>query len=391
MKIVYVLSGTEINGGATKSFLNLLNGAIKDGCECLVICPRNNGIYTLLKDKGVETYYLPYRFNISKMNKNGIFKIIEWFKWKRRQFVNIRTSIQLYSICKSFNPDIIHSNTSVTNIGCLVAKKMGIPHITHFREYGDIDFGMIIHNLKDQINYKQNYNISITQSIAEYRQLPPDRSKVIYNGICSEDEIRFNENKDSYILYAGRIQKTKGIEDLISAYIIYCKAVKNPLCLKIAGSYASGEGMSIKRESQEIISDAGITDRVEWIGEVDMVKDLMMKATATIVPSLNEGFGRVMPEAMANGSLVIGRDTGGTKEQFDNGIKICGNEIGMRFNNILELASILEEITKKGVMKYYDMIRNSQEVVRQLYTTEKYVMNIMDYYNYIKSCQIEYV
>lgn len=42
---------------------------------------------------------------------------------------------------------------------------------------------------------------------------------------------------------------------------------------------------------------------------------------ALIVPSPFEAFGLITAEAMFNKCLVIGRDTAGTKEQFDNGQK----------------------------------------------------------------------
>ena len=45
----------------------------------------------------------------------------------------------------------------------------------------------------------------------------------------------------------------------------------------------------------------------------------MSKALALFVPSSFEGFGFITVEAMFCGCLVIGRNTGGTKEQFDNG------------------------------------------------------------------------
>lgn len=47
----------------------------------------------------------------------------------------------------------------------------------------------------------------------------------------------------------------------------------------------------------------------------------MNRATALIVPSPFEAFGLITAEAMFNKCLVIGKDTAGTKEQFDNGQK----------------------------------------------------------------------
>ena len=44
---------------------------------------------------------------------------------------------------------------------------------------------------------------------------------------------------------------------------------------------------------------------------------------------------------MYNHCLVIGRNTAGTKEQFDNGLDQTGEEIGLRFDSDLELKTLM--------------------------------------------------
>lgn len=115
----------------------------------------------------------------------------------------------------------------------------------------------------------------------------------------------------------------------------------------------------------------------------DKVKTLMHKALALVVASKAEAFGRVTAEAMFAGCLVIGRNTAGTKEQFDNGLLFSQREIGLRFSSINELASLFNQIMENGVVTYFPMIKAAQDTVAHLYSEEQYVSAIYDFYKYV--------
>lgn len=382
MVIVYILSGTGVTDGSTKSFLNMLKGSIKAGHICHVVCPNTEGIYLHLKQLNIPVYVIRYRFNATFISHGIIPRIINWMKWQRRKYINLYESSELIKLCKNIQPDIIHTNSSIINIGYIAAKKLNIPHITHFREYGDIDFNYKIHGINKQLNYHKAYFISITRNIAQSKSLPTSKTKIIYNGICSTNDIRFNEQKEPYILYAGRIQKTKGISDLITAYINYCNKTTDPLHLKIAGSYNSIEGTDLKNLISHQLKADNMSKYVEWLGECSNISDLMFNAYITIIPSEHEGFGRVMPEAIANGCLVIGRNTGGTKEQFDNGSS-SGQEIGIRFSNNDELSEAIYRVHNNGIRRFFSMIFHAQHIITDLYTIESYQQSILNFYHTI--------
>ena len=132
-----------------------------------------------------------------------------------------------------------------------------------------------------------------------------------------------------------------------------------------------------------MVTEAGIDSRVDWLGTRSDVYDLMAHALAEIVPSHFEGFGFITAEAMFNGCLVIGRNIGGTKEQFDNGVELTGEEIGIRFEKDQELPAILHSIVQKGIKHYEPMILRAQQVVQQLYTSERNAELIYQFYQYI--------
>jgi len=177
-------------------------------------------------------------------------------------------------------------------------------------------------------------------------------------------------------------EKAKGIEDCIDAFIAFKTESKKDIQLLIAGNPTT-DGQHIKSDLIKRINIAGLTNDVHWLGGRDDINILMSKALATIVPSFFEGFGRVMPEAMSVGCLVIGRDTGGTKEQFDNGVEFTGQEIGLRFKTVDELKNHLTAIAKNGLRPYQPMVQRGFLTVNNLYSIEEYGKHIFEFYKYV--------
>jgi glycosyltransferase involved in cell wall biosynthesis len=116
------------------------------------------------------------------------------------------------------------------------------------------------------------------------------------------------------IAYFGRMVPEKGIDTLVRA-VASLKELSWRLLLnrfEMATSYASG----IERQ----IAEAGLADRVLWApSRHGAVARLMTASDAVVLPSIStpkwvEQYGRVVPEAMACGNLVIVSDSGAPKE-----------------------------------------------------------------------------
>lgn len=386
MKIIYILSGTSLYGGATKSILNLLSEVSKKDHQVLIICPNNHGIYEKLTSepkKNINIECIKYTYDIYPKKKNLKDCILYIPRFIKRFILNRKAANRLYKIAKQFSPDLIHTNTSVNNIGFITSKKLSIPHIWHIREYGKLDFNMVVPCQSRKLSYPNNYIITITRDIARYKKLSNNpRHKTIYNGIVRINNFRKKSIWEKYFLYAGRVTEKKGIFDLLKAFYIYTKRTTNEIFqLKIAGEIST----ETREKIESYCKEYNISDKIDILGNVDDIGSLMYSAAATIVPSYFEGFGRVLPEAMANGSLTIGRDTGGTKEQYDNGLNITGIEIGFRFKSIDQLALNLQEITKHDKSYFYPMIDASQYVVKNLYSVESSSSCIVEFYKKILS------
>lgn len=104
----------------------------------------------------------------------------------------------------------------------------------------------------------------------------------------------------NYFLYVGRHDHYKNLSRLISAFA----TIKNTdLILKIAGSPDGKNTPDLRQQAIEL----GVSDRVEFLSYVpyDELPQLINQAIALVFPSLWEGFGLPVLEAMACGTPVI--------------------------------------------------------------------------------------
>lgn len=382
------MSGTKLHDGSTKSFLNVVKAWCASGNTATIVCPDREGLFEYVNSgaiKGATAVALPYTYNILPFKNSFRDYLLYLPRLIKRWGRNRMGAKALYKYCAGKNVSFIHSNTSVNNIGYIAAKRLNIPHVWHIREYGDRDFKMIVPFQHKMFVSPNNYVICITKDILKYKKLTAGKNiRQIYNGIMDVSNFRINENNGNYFLYAGKVSELKGIFDLIEGYRIYYNSYsensansKDPLPLKVAGEVVP----EIKNDLQEKIKSLPI----ELLGSRDDISDLMYESAAVIVPSKFEGFGRVMPEAMSNGCVVIGRDTGGMKEQFDNGKEMLGREIGLRFENVSQLADKLSEVSGRSKKDYIPMIKDAQNVVGQLYSIESSCKSILNFYNEILS------
>lgn len=389
MKILYVVSGTRMVGGASKSFLAMLQQADAAGIEYQVVCPDNEGIARHLKQKGIKIHTRNYR-HCSLPPLNGLSDIVKWMpRLIHNSWINRKAKKELLQEVMDFRPDIIHENSSAVNIGYYLATKLDVPYIMHIREYGWLDFKLIIPDFRRRVNDKRTYTISITQDLQRHKKLlSHPRAVQIYNGIMSSSQIRYCEEKSDYFLYAGRLEPGKGISDLLKVYPEYARGEENPLRLLIAGGSDHPE---FEAKIKETASASGFGHLIEWLGVRTDLPDLMYSAVATVIPSRFEGLGRVMPEAMTNGCLCIGRNTGGTKEQMDMGLALTGEEIAFRYDTDTQLPEILKDITKtarsgstfKEGGEYYKMINRSMQSVTNYFSVERYRENLTKLYERI--------
>lgn len=107
----------------------------------------------------------------------------------------------------------------------------------------------------------------------------------------------------------GALEPRKGHRYLIEA--VAALAATNVKCL------IAGQG-SIRIDLEREIADRGCAGRVALLGRIDDVRPMLWASDVFAMPSLNEGLGVAVLEAMASGLPVIAADVGGLREAVEH-------------------------------------------------------------------------
>lgn len=205
------------------------------------------------------------------------------------------------------------------------------------------------------------------QDLIKYFKLDQNKIKVSYPNhlFGSESSVGFEKLKEKYqlpekyILYLGTLEPRKNLEALLTAFS-KTKARDGGFKLVIAGS----KGWKYKKILEEIKK----TDGVKYIGYVDDEdKDGLYKNSKLFVyPSLYEGFGLPVLEAMSSGVAVITSnrsslvEVGGNAVHYINPLNI--SDMIIAIDEVLENSELNQELVNRG----YERVEKFNTEVRLL-------------------------
>lgn len=135
--------------------------------------------------------------------------------------------------------------------------------------------------------------------------VPENKIKIMPNGVdCEKFTPALPHEKENFFLFVGSLIERKGVSYLLQAWKE--AQIKNYQLVII------GEGpqeASLKNAAQTL----GISQSVVWVGAQKPIeiRCWMRRAYALILPSVEEGQGVVLLEALASGTPCIGSDVGG--------------------------------------------------------------------------------
>lgn len=377
MNILYTLNSGK-PGGMEQHTLDLVHGMVKKKHNVYVWC--NEGeIYQWFVDAGAKTY---------KKQVNVTFGID----------IDIKYIWDLVKFLKQNKIDVIHSHElrAVANsliAGFLARTKVRISHIhTPFSEWPISKQKKLLYTkcYSIAIAFFATKEVAITQSRYEVKVkegINKNKLVVIPNGINTKKFQITNNEKTKYKneiikkyqipqnkFYFGNVSRytqEKGHAVLIKAYKKFLSKTKDTNThLILAG------GGELENQLKDLAKSLNIFDRITFTGRFSQQDHLKIFCTfdAFIFPSLAEGFGLVLAEAMAAKLPVICSNLEVLHEVGDDCVFSYFEE-----ENDLELSNkMIDLYNKKDQLDNY--IEKGYQRVNNLYSLEIFVQNYLDLY-----------
>jgi glycosyltransferase involved in cell wall biosynthesis len=283
-----------------------------------------------------------------------------------RGWLDIRVIFKLRRIIKENNIGIIHMHLHRPIIfGTKAAKgikKIATIHNQEPHQTPHNIFEYIVNRLENRSLKKCDYITTVSKAVKEsiiscYGDLTDNNVKVIYNALntfnYSENGLdiktKYNLGENLIIASIGRLDIQKGIDYLIDAIeLLEQKNIGNYKLLII------GEG-NLECKLKEKVIKKHLKDKIIFTGYIKNVYSILDQIDIVVMPSIYEGFGLSLVEAMSKKICCIGTDVGGIPEVLGN------SEIIVQSKNPIELSKVLE----KMIINNDDRKRIGEELYRR--------------------------
>jgi glycosyltransferase involved in cell wall biosynthesis len=154
------------------------------------------------------------------------------------------------------------------------------------------------------------------------------------------------------ILYTGVLIPRKGVHHLIKAFASVADHFSQARLVIVGHEENKAYAAGLKEDVEQF----GLKERVKFVSVVSQeeLARRMGRACTLVLPSLSEGLGRVVVEAMATGTPVVGSKVGGIQEMVQDGstgfLVPPGDEASLaeRLQWLLEHPGEAEQMGKKG-------------------------------------------
>jgi len=194
---------------------------------------------------------------------------------------------------------------------------------------------------------------SSRRDLVQRYRLPEERVIVIHNGVARRflgiplREAQPIGDRPLRILALGTLQPRKNLMRLLEAVRIV--AHKRPVNLRVVGP----DGFQA-RTIRDALDGSASADIVGYLSDAELVHEYV-EADMLVYPSIYEGFGLPVVEAMACGTPVI-TSTGGSLPEVagDAAIVIDPLDVSAIATSILRLADDVQlrgELTKRGIVR----------------------------------------
>jgi glycosyltransferase involved in cell wall biosynthesis len=183
--------------------------------------------------------------------------------------------------------------------------------------------------------------------VLDLLKVPESRVRVVHHGVHLPARLQPGIAREKVILNVGTIQERKNIRRLVEAF----ETLQPDWMLALAGSFGYGS-----ERIMECIEKSPARDRIVVLGYVSpmALEEWYARASIFAFPSLDEGFGIPVLEAMAAGIPVLTSLRSAMPEVAGNGALLVNPE------DTEELAAALQRLTEDSALRQ-ELIRRGFE------------------------------
>jgi glycosyltransferase involved in cell wall biosynthesis len=365
-RILHVVSKLPI-GGVEKQLLNTVKKYNKDRFDVIICCINNGGdIADELKRLGYKVVIL----NRMKSHGFDIKAIIELYKLIKKEQIHI------------LRTDQYHANLYGRIAGILAKVPVIIP-VFH-NVYNSPDKPKFHRRLLNFIlSFFSDKLVAVSEAVAAdirfYDKVKANKIKVIYNGILFDEfkenylkeDIRKKFNLPSCMLIGtvGRLTEQKGLE-----YLIKTLTNIDDVYLVIAGDGP------LKNHLKQLAGSLGIKCIFMGMLSPEKVPLFLKSLDIFCFPSIWEGLGIALIEAMAAGLPIIASDIAPHREVLgDAGIYFPSKDIETLSKSIKRLLANKSERDELGekakkrakIFSIDNSVRNFEKLYKEILTEKK--------------------
>lgn len=376
MRVLFI-SHTNSLDGANRSLLQLVK-ELRDNHNVtpIVVCPRDRQSHVLTDvyaKEGIECIPVPLvKFKLVG-NKSLVAKMLLAVLFLLR-------NLYLFYALRGVKFDLVHSNSSVIDMGAYLVLWRRVPHVWHLREFGYEDFRMqsVFGKRYERWIYKKcEVAIAISKAIEQkFKPLFGTRIRLIYNGILPKDESlsASHTNPVTTFCITGRLEPNKNQMEVLKACLLLKHESKCHFRLLVVGA---GGNTAYTEELKKYVADNGLQDEVMFMGYRTDVPEILSQCNVGLTASTNEAFGRITVEYMMQNLAVIASDTGANPEIIrdgDTGMLYPSGDARQLADKMLALLqnrNLLMRIAANGkqrALECFSSVKNSDSIFN-LYKT----------------------
>lgn len=385
MRVLHILSSDDQYGSA-KSFLELLGKEIRlHDVEPYVVIPCENKIAEFCKRNKIEFLAVDYeQFQIPKHDNTLIFALKYTFHFLNYCVKNQKAMRKIRKFALDKKIDVIHTNSSVIDLGAELHNELEIPHVWHLREFGKEDFNF--YSLKKNTIRYMNCNTDQFLCISEamknsWIEKGIDKNKIVV--IChGVDANKFTEKAKvtSAIkingVMCGSFSKGKGQHILIEALNQLNEVEKSNIHVDF---YGKAEG-NYYEECMKKIDEYNLQKVVSIKGFTSNINEKLTKYNVGFNCSKAEAMGRVTIEYMMSGLCPVVSKSGANIEIV--GDNNCGLLYESGKTGLVEVLRYL--INDPSVVLEY--AQRSSKIAKEKYDANKNIDKIIEVF--LKQCTV---